>query len=105
MNTTVRYLPAVVAVIAASALATATPVQPVRAALVVTWKVVSDKQIKPDGSSVDLYGVSPLGQLIYDDEGHMSLHLLMPYLPNSGTQDRRNFSNAEARAAFHNYVW
>ena len=104
MNTTVRYLPAVVAVIAASALATATPVQPVRAALVGTWTLVSDKQVKPDGSSVDLYGVSPLGQLIYDAEGHMSVHLLMPDLPKCGTQDRRKCSDAAARAAFDNYL-
>ena len=63
-----------------------------------------EKQVKPDGSSVDLYGVSPLGQLIYDAEGHMSVHLLMPDLPKCGTQDRRKCSDAAARAAFDNYL-
>jgi hypothetical protein len=72
--------------------------------LIGTWKLISDKQVKADGSSSDLYGVSPLGQLIYDSNGHISLHLLTPDLTKCGTQDRRKCPDSAARSAFDNYL-
>jgi lipocalin-like protein len=72
--------------------------------LIGTWKLISDKQVKADGSSSDLYGASPLGQLIYDSNGHMSVHLLTPDLTKCGTQDRRKCSDSAARSAFDNYL-
>ena len=72
--------------------------------LIGTWKLVSDKQVKADGSSSDLYGASPLGQLIYDSRGNMSVHLLTPDLPKCGTQDRRKCPDGAARSAFDNYL-
>jgi Lipocalin-like domain len=72
--------------------------------LIGTWKLLSDKQVKADGSSSDLYGSSPLGQLIYDSNGRMSVHLLTPELPKCGTQDRRKCPDTVARSAFDNYL-
>jgi hypothetical protein len=72
--------------------------------LVGTWKLISDKQVKADGSSTDLYGPAPLGQLIYDAHGYMSVHLLMPGLTKCGTQDRRKCPDSAARSAFDNYL-
>jgi len=72
--------------------------------LIGTWKLISDKQVKADGSSSDLYGSSPLGQLIHDSHAHMSVHLLAPGLTKCGTQDRRKCSDSAARSAFDNYL-
>lgn len=72
--------------------------------LIGTWKLISDKQVKVDGSSSDLYGSSPLGQLIYDSHGYMSVHLLTPALTKCGTQDRRKCPDTAARSAFDNYL-
>lgn len=68
------------------------------------WRLASYKQMTPDGASTDLYGPHPLGQLIYDAAGHMSVHLLMPDLPKCATLDRRKCPDATARAAFDNYL-
>lgn len=72
--------------------------------LIGTWKLISDKQVKPDGTSTDLYGPAPLGQLIYDSHGYMSVHLLTPDLKKCGTQDRRKCPDNAARSAFDNYL-
>ena len=68
-----------------------------------TWRLVSCKLERSDGSVSDLYGPSPLGVLMYDNTGHMSVHLLKPDLPKCGTQDRRKCPDAQARLAFDNY--
>jgi Lipocalin-like domain len=73
-------------------------------ALIGTWRLISDKQVKADGSSSDLYGASPLGQLIYDSHGHMSVHLVTPDLTKCGTLDRRKCPDSAARSAFDNYL-
>jgi hypothetical protein len=72
--------------------------------LIGTWKLISDKQVKADSSSSDLYGASPLGQLIYDSKGYMSVHLLAGGLTKCGTLDRRKCSDSVARSAFDNYL-
>ena len=69
-----------------------------------TWNLVSYKIERSDGSVKDLYGPSPLGVLIYDATGHMSVHLLRPDLPKCGTIDRRRCPDAQAREAFNNYA-
>jgi hypothetical protein len=69
-----------------------------------TWKLLSYKSNRSDGSSVDLYGAAPLGQLIYDSSGHMSVHLLAPDLAKCGSMDRRKCPDLTARAAFDNYL-
>jgi hypothetical protein len=69
-----------------------------------TWRLVSYKSRTADGTVTDLYGPTPLGQLIYDTAGHMSVHLLKPGLPKCDTLDRRKCPEREARAAFDNYL-
>jgi Lipocalin-like domain len=72
--------------------------------LIGTWKLISMKQVKTDGSSSDLYGVSPSGQLIYESKGHMSVQFQSANLPKCGTLDRRKCSDSAARSAFDNYL-
>ena len=68
-----------------------------------TWRLISCKVERSDGSVTDLYGPTPLGLLMYDATGHMSVHLLTPDLPKCGTPDRRKCPDAQARVAFDNY--
>jgi hypothetical protein len=77
---------------------------PVPQSLIGIWKLIGDKQVKADGSSSDLYGAAPLGQLIYDSHGHMSVHLLRSDLPKCGTLDRRKCPDSAVRSAFDNYL-
>lgn len=72
--------------------------------LIGTWKLISLKQVKADGSSSDLYGSSPLGQLIYNSHGIMSVQFQTADLPKCGTLDRRKCSDSAARLAFDNYL-
>jgi hypothetical protein len=72
--------------------------------LVGTWRLISYKSVTADGTVTDLYGSTPLGQLIYDGAGHMSVHLLKADLPKCGTADRRKCPDREARIAFDNYL-
>lgn len=69
-----------------------------------TWHLVSYKVERSDGSVADLYGPSPLGVLVYDATGHMSVHLLKTDLPKCGTIDRRKCPDEQARLAFDNYA-
>jgi hypothetical protein len=47
----------------------------VRERLLGTWKLVSDFEIRPDGSRRPEYGPNPLGYLMYDKTGHMCVTL------------------------------
>jgi hypothetical protein len=90
-------------------LATSFPTSESRAAskpqsLVGTWKLISFKQVKADGSSSDLYGASPLGQLIYGSHGLMSVQFQTANLAKCGTLDRRKCPDSVARSAFDNYL-
>jgi hypothetical protein len=69
-----------------------------------TWRLVSLQSETSDGKVTDLYGSPPLGQLIYDASGHMSVHLLKPDLPKCGSLDRRVCPDRQARSAFDNYL-
>ena len=46
-----------------------------RERLVGTWRLVSDFEIRPDGSHRPEYGPNPLGYLMYDKTGHMCVML------------------------------
>jgi hypothetical protein len=78
----------------------ADPTSPVQG----TWQLVSYQTTRSDGTTTDLYGPNPLGVLIYDASGHMSVHLLKRNLRQCGTIDRRKCPDAEARLAFDNYA-
>lgn len=80
-----------------------TPAGTAGTSVVGTWRLVSFKAQASDGSVRELYGPAPLGQLIYDDSGHMSVHLLKPGLPKCDTLDRRKCPEQAARLAFDNY--
>jgi hypothetical protein len=69
-----------------------------------TWRLVSFQSQTSDGKVTDLYGSPPLGQLIYDASGHMSVHLLKPDLPKCGTLDRRLCPDRQARSVFDNHI-
>jgi hypothetical protein len=69
-----------------------------------TWRLVKAQSKAADGTVVDIYGSPPLGRLIYDAAGHMSVHLLKSNLSKCGTLDRRKCPNPQAREAFDNYL-
>jgi Lipocalin-like domain/Domain of unknown function (DUF4440) len=50
----------------------------VRDRLIGTWSLVSDYEIRPDGSRRSEYGPHPLGYLMYDKTGHMCVTLATP---------------------------
>lgn len=53
-----------------------------RARLLGTWRLVSDYEIRPDGSRrPELYGPHPIGYLMYDKTGHMCVTEAVPDAP------------------------
>jgi hypothetical protein len=100
MNTRWRKAVFLLSFLAAATAGAADPAD----SLIGTWRLVSFKAERSDGSASDLYGPSPLGLLVYDRDGHMSIHQSKPDLPKCGTQDRRKCPDALARVAFDNYA-
>ena len=64
--------------------------------LVGTWRLVS--QQSSDGGSE--FGPNPIGQLMYDSAGNMSVQLLRADRPRFASGDRRSGTIEEVRAAF-----
>jgi hypothetical protein len=87
-----------------SSVSPATGADDATASIIGTWRLISYQSRSADDAVTDLYGPTPLGQLIYDNDGHMSVHLLKPGLPICNTLDRRQCPDREARAAFDNYL-
>jgi hypothetical protein len=58
--------------------------------LIGTWTLVSDNNMKADGSKVDGFGSNPKGILIFDQGGHYSLTIVRSDLPKvaAGASDK-----------------
>lgn len=88
----------------ALALLAVTIAQPPLAERVVgTWTLVSYEARYPDGRVVPIYGPAPVGRLIYDRQGRMSVHIADPRRPRFASADRLLATDAEVRAAFDGY--
>jgi hypothetical protein len=74
-------------------------------ALVGTWKLVSIEEYGPDGRRVTPldYGPEPIGLLIYDATGHMSVHAMRRGRPRLPSDDVVLAPAELAKAAFAGY--
>ena len=64
-------------------------------ALVGTWMLVSADNIFPDGRRVQVYGAAPQGILIFDAQGHYSLHIYRKDRPKFAGNDKAKGTPAE----------
>jgi hypothetical protein len=89
--------------LAALLLAAVVTTTPLAERVVGTWTLVSYEARYPDGRVVPIYGPSPVGRLIYDARGRMSVHIADPRRPRFASPDRLLATDAEVRAAFDGY--
>jgi hypothetical protein len=89
--------------LAAALLAAVVTTAPLAERVVGTWTLVSYEARYPDGRVVPIYGPSPVGRLIYDGRGRMSVHIADPRRPRFASPDRLLATDAEVRAAFDGY--
>ncbi|MET0552260.1 MAG: lipocalin-like domain-containing protein [Vicinamibacteria bacterium] len=68
-----------------------------------TWTLVSYEARYADGRVAPVYGPSPVGRLIYDARGRMSVHIADPRRAPFASTDRLLATDAEVRAAFDGY--
>jgi hypothetical protein len=68
-----------------------------------TWTLVSYEARHADGRVVPVYGPSPVGRLVYDARGRMSVHIADPRRAPFASTDRLLATDAEVRAAFDGY--
>jgi len=70
------------------------------ALLVGTWKLISCDSLFDDGSVEPSLGVNPIGQLMYDAKGRMSVHLMSRNRPSFASPDLRGGTPEELKVAF-----
>ena len=68
--------------------------------LVGTWKLVSCDSHFEDGKVAPSLGIDPIGQLMYDANGRMSVHLMRRDRAAFASSDLRGATPQEAKAAF-----
>jgi|SoiMethySBSTD1v2_1073268.scaffolds.fasta_scaffold696883_2 hypothetical protein len=90
-------------VLAVALLAAGTAAGPLAERVVGTWTLVSYEARHADGRVVPVYGPSPVGRLVYDARGRMSVHIADPRRPRFASPDRLLATDAEVRAAFDGY--
>jgi hypothetical protein len=67
--------------------------------LVGTWTVVSQYTIAPDGKREEVYGVKPIGRLIFDAGGRFSYILFNPARPKFASRDKNKGTPEEYATA------
>ena len=67
--------------------------------LIGAWTLVSDENVRADGSRVQVMGPNPQGLLIFDADGRYSLQLLRPGRPKFGSNNRMEGTPEENKAA------
>jgi hypothetical protein len=72
--------------------------------LVGTWRLVSFEYCLANGATVEAYGASPAGLLVYDRNGYMSAQIMDPSRPRFATGDRRTGTHEELHAAVEGYI-
>jgi hypothetical protein len=68
--------------------------------LVGTWKLVSCESRFEDGKVEPTLGIDPIGQLMYDANGRMSVHLMRRDRAAFASSDLHGATPQEAKAAF-----
>ena len=65
--------------------------------LVGTWMLASNFTNRDDGGKVDILGLNPIGMLMFDGNGHVSVHEMRSDLPKFGSNSREG-TEAESKA-------
>src|SRR5438874_4825236 len=89
---------ATVALLGTALFASAAPAQTAKD-LIGAWTLVSDENVRADGSRVQVMGPNPQGLLIFDADGRYSLQLLRPGRPKFGSNNRMEGTPEENKAA------
>jgi len=71
--------------------------------LVGTWRLVSFESRDENGGQILPMGSEPVGQLMYDNAGNMSVQLMRPARTSFASADRLSGTDSEVRAAFEGY--
>ena len=66
--------------------------------LVGTWSMVSNVNVRPDGSKVDLFGPNPKAMVMFDGNGHFVLDQGNPNLPKFKSNNRAQGTPEENQA-------
>lgn len=98
MNRISTLQTATIALLATALLATAAPAQTAKE-LIGAWTLVSDENVRADGSRVQVMGPNPQGLLIFDADGRYSLQLLRAGRPKFTSNDRMEGTAEENKAA------
>jgi hypothetical protein len=85
------------------AASSASTIQPSEPGLIGTWHLVSYDLRTGEQEMIYPLGLHPLGQIIYDDVGNMSCHLLNPSPPARPT-DATDGVAYEARMSYERYL-
>lgn len=76
----------------------------VKEQLVGTWTLVSMYSVRQDGSAFDLMGPNPVGQIMYDANGRMSVHIIRSDRPRFAAEDRLKGTPEENKAVVHGTI-
>jgi len=74
------------------------------AALVGSWRLVSNQEHRADGRVTDVWGSEPNGRLVYDAHGRMSVQLMDRRRPRFASADRAAGTPEETKAAFVGFL-
>jgi hypothetical protein len=68
------------------------------------WRLVSCERKSPAGEVMYPYGMDPVGRIVYDVAGRMSVHIMRRDRPKFGSDDRRKGTPEEIKAAFEGFI-
>ncbi len=71
--------------------------------LIGVWHLVSATGLFEQGRTTALFGANPIGRLIYDQQGTVSLQITASDVPLFLSGDRQQGTEQEVRTAFENY--
>jgi hypothetical protein len=72
--------------------------------LIGAWKLVSAEYRRKSGEAIEIYGANPMGQLIYDARGNMSIQIMRQGRPKFAAADRLGGTPEEKKAALEGYL-
>jgi hypothetical protein len=66
--------------------------------LVGTWQLVSNKNVRQDGTRVDIFGTNPKGLYVFTSNGHFAIINARPDLPKFASNNRNEGTPEENKA-------
>src|SRR5262245_8207389 len=72
--------------------------------LVGSWRLVANQEHRADGRVTDVWGSDPMGRLVYDARGRMSVQLLNRHRRTFAGNDRAAGTAEETREAFVGFL-